>query len=232
MKNEQLTKEEKKYYHRQIQLWGEETQNNLRSKKVAIIGSGGLGCSLAVALGSSGIGYMDLIDFDEISLHNIHRQIAFSQGEEGLKKCEVLQRHIKSRTPFINVESFDMDFETFSHSYDYYDLIIDATDNLPVREKIDAFAKEQNIPWLYGSVESFHGQVCFFDKASFGSVFNVSDHKPEGIAAPIVMQIASLQANIALRYLAGMKIKKDFLYYCYYDEEGEYQLQKFGLPTD
>lgn len=232
MQNEQLTQEEKEYFHRQIQLWGEDVQIELKSKKIAIIGSGGLGCSLAIALGSSGIGQIDLVDFDEISVHNIHRQIGFSVGEDGLKKCEVLERHIKSRNSFLNTKSYDVDFETFSYTNDHYDLIIDATDNLPVREKIDQFAKEKNIPWLYGSVESFHGQVCFFEKASFGSVFNVSDHKPAGIAAPIVMHIASLQANIALRYLAGLEIKKDFLYYCYFDQLGEYHLQKFGLPTE
>jgi molybdopterin-synthase adenylyltransferase len=231
MKKEQLTTEELEYFHRQIQLWGKDVQEILKEKKIAIIGSGGLGCSLAIALGSSGIGQLDLVDFDEISIHNIHRQIGFSQGEDGLLKCEVLAKHVKSRNPFVKVVSHEMDFETFSYSNDYYDLIIDATDNLPVREKIDQFAKDQNIPWLYGSVESFHGQVCFFDKASFGSVFNVSDHKPDGIAVPIVMHIASLQANIALRYLAGLEIKKDFLYYCYFDVMGEYHLQKFGLPT-
>ena len=65
------------YFHRQVQLWGEETQTLLQSKKIAIIGAGGLGSSLAFALGSSGIGEIHMIDFDEVSLHNIHRQIAF-----------------------------------------------------------------------------------------------------------------------------------------------------------
>lgn len=77
---------------------------------------------------------------------------------------------------------------------------------------IDAYAKEQKIPWIYGSVEAFNGQVCFFEKSSFGA-FKISDKKPAGIAAPIVMHIASLQANLALRYLAGLSVKKDFLYY-------------------
>jgi len=44
------------YFHRQVQLWGEETQMSLQSKRIAIIGSGGLGSSLAFALGASGIG--------------------------------------------------------------------------------------------------------------------------------------------------------------------------------
>lgn len=218
------------YFNRQIQLWGKETQNSLQDKKIAIIGCGGLGCSLGVALGSSGIGQIDLVDFDEVGVHNIHRQIGFKVGDEGKLKCEVLKELILSRCPYVRVETFDTDFETFSFTDDYYDLIIDATDNLPVRAKIDQFSKEKNIPWLYGSVEAFHGQVCFFQDAGFESVFNVSDHKPAGIAAPIVIHIASLQANIALRYLAGLSIKKDFLYYCFFNEEGEYVVQKFGLP--
>jgi len=46
------------YFNRQIQLWGKETQVLLQEKKIAIIGSGGLGCSLALALGTSGIGHI------------------------------------------------------------------------------------------------------------------------------------------------------------------------------
>ena len=220
------------YFNRQIQLWGEDTQNSLKSKKIAIVGCGGLGCSLGVALGASGIGQIDLVDFDEVGVHNIHRQIGFKVGDEGRNKAEVLKELIQNRCPYVKVESFDMDFETFTFTNDYYDLIIDATDNLPVRAKINQFSKEKNIPWIYGSVEAFHGQVCFFQDASFESVFNISNHKPAGIAAPIVMNIASLQANLALRYLAGLKVKKDFLYYFFFNEDGEFITQKFGLPKE
>ncbi len=221
------------YFNRQIQLWGEETQNALQDKKIAIVGCGGLGCSLGIALGASGIGQIDLIDFDEVGVHNIHRQIGFKVGDEGKQKCEVLKKLIISRCPYIKVNTFDMDFETFiTTSKQTYDLILDATDNLPVRAKINKFSKETLIPWIYGSVEAFHGQVCFFQDASFESVFNISDHKPAGIATPIVMQIASLQANLALRYLAQLSIKKDFLYYCFFNEDGIFETQKFGLPSN
>jgi adenylyltransferase/sulfurtransferase len=86
-----------------------------------------------------------------------------------------------------------------------------------------------NTPWIYASVEEFNGQVCFFDKANF-QVFNITDHKPGGIAAPIVMHIGSLQANLALRYLAGLSVVKDKLYYLYFNDEGELITQKFGMP--
>ena len=230
-----MSEEFNAYFNRQIQLWGGQTQNTLQKKKAVIIGSGGLGCSLGIALGASGIGQIDIVDFDTVGVHNIHRQIAFKVGDEGRAKAEVLKELILNRCPYVKVNSFNIPFEEFCDLYEdqklTYDLIIDATDNLPVRALIDRFSKKHNTPWLYGSVESFHGQVCFFENSSFQSVFNVNDHKPDGIAAPIVMQIASLQANIALRHLAGLEIKKDILYYCMFDQEGEYTVQKFKLPS-
>jgi len=109
--NVTMTVEEKAYFNRQIQLWGEETQESLKEKKIAIIGCGGLGCSLAIALGSSGIGQIDLVDFDTVGVHNIHRQIGFQTGDEGKLKCEVLKDLVKSRNPYVKVNSFDTDLK-------------------------------------------------------------------------------------------------------------------------
>jgi len=217
------------YFNRQIQLWGEETQSSLENKKIAIIGSGGLGCSLAMALGTSGIGQIDMVDFDTVGLHNIHRQVAFTLKDEDRLKAEVVVELMKAKNPFIEAKAHCIDFEAFTKLENTYDLILDATDNLPTREAIDTYAREVKTPWIYASVEEFNGQVCFFEEASF-QVFNTSDHKPGGITAPIVMHIASLQANLALRYLAGLPIVKDKLYYLYFNDEGELMTQKFGMP--
>ncbi|DAB40708.1 MAG TPA: thiamine biosynthesis protein ThiF [Sulfurovum sp. UBA12169] len=217
------------YFSRQIQLWGEATQKSLEKKKIAIIGSGGLGSTLALALGTSGIGEIHIVDFDTVSLHNIHRQIAFTLADEGKNKAKTAVQLIKNKNPFVKIIGFDMDFEAFSRLQNKYDLILDATDNLPVRGEIDKYAKQTKTPWIYASVEEFNGQVCFFEEANF-QVFNISNHKPGGIAAPIVMHIGSLQANLALRYLAGLSVAKDKLYYLYFNQEGELITQKFGMP--
>ncbi len=217
------------YFHRQIQLWGEKRQESLQDKKIAIIGSGGLGCTLAQALGTSGIGEIHMVDFDKVSIHNIHRQIAFTLEDEGKSKAKSVCRLIESKNPFATTVAFDMTFEAFARMENSYDLLLDATDNLTVRSEIDRYAKHRKMPWIYASVEEFNGQVCFFDKANF-EVFNISDHKPGGITAPIVMHIGSLQANLALRYLAGLSVLKDTLYYLYFSDEGELITQKFTMP--
>jgi len=217
------------YFKRQIELWGEDTQKSLLSKKIAIIGSGGLGSALAMALGTSGIGEIHMVDFDTVSIHNIHRQIAFTLNDEEKNKAKTIVRLIERKNPFVKTVAFDMAFDTFRKMGNCYDLILDATDNFSVREEIDNYAKETDTPWVYASVEEFNGQVCFFENSNF-QVFNISDHKPGGIAAPIVMHIGSLQANLALRYLAGLPVVKDKLYYLYFNDEGELITQKFGMP--
>jgi molybdopterin/thiamine biosynthesis adenylyltransferase len=218
------------YFRRQVQLWGKDTQNLLQSKKIAIIGAGGLGSSLAFALGSSGIGEIHMVDFDEVSTHNIHRQIAFKIGDEGKNKALLNAEIIKQRCPFVKTIAHECNFEEFAKKNITVDLVIDATDNLPTRSEIDDYCKNKNLPWIYGSVEAFHGQVCFFEHSSFKDAFKITSQTPAGIAAPIVMHIASLQANLALRYLAGLSVKKDWLYYLFFNADGELITQKFGLP--
>jgi len=219
------------YFHRQVKLWGEAVQQGLQQKRIAVIGSGGLGSSLSFALGATGIGEIHIVDFDEVSVHNIHRQIAFRTGDEGKNKAVVNAGIVEARCPYVKAYAHECDFDTFAQKGIEVDLILDATDNLPTRGAINTYAKATGTPWVYGSVEAFHGQVCFFDKASFNDVFKITLKEPAGIAAPIVMHIASLQANLALRHLAGLSVRKDYLYYLFFNAEGELMTQKFGLPV-
>lgn len=215
------------YFARQLALWGKETQSSLKDKKIAIIGSGGLGSSLGYALSSSGIGKIDIVDFDIVSLHNIHRQILFDMSDVGKYKAEVFKEKLEKRYSGVNIEVYLEDFETWSKRGLKFDLILDATDNMPTRVLIDTFAKSTNTPWIYTSVEGFNGQLCFIHKAKFDFV-KINNRSPGGIAAPIVMFMASFEANLAIRYLAGLEVKKDMLYYLDMSS-GELNISKFSI---
>lgn len=223
-----LSEREEIYYARQISLWGDEVQAGLKEKKIAIIGCGGLGCSLGIALGSAGVGSVYLTDFDTVSEHNLHRQIAFRIEDVGRPKSIVLKNLIKERNPFVEVQAYEESFEGFIKRDLEVDLILDATDNLPSRAAIDSYAREKQIPWVYASVEQWHGQICLFEKASFSENMQVTDRKPGGIAPPIVMQVASFQANLALQYLCGMKVESDVLYYLSTEKVVETRKFKIG----
>jgi len=218
------------YFSRQIMLWGKEAQDALQSKRVLIVGSGGLGCSLLLALSGAGIGKIDVVDFDMVEKHNIHRQVLFDIDSIGKPKAEVACKKAVQRNPALECSYYIASFEEFiANCKDRYDLIIDATDNLATRVAIDNYAKELNIAWIYGSVEEFNGQVCLFRESSFVDMFATKEVETKGIAAPMVMQIASFEANLALRYLVGLEVASDIFYYLYYNNSGEFEVKKFNL---
>ncbi|MGP1580179.1 MAG: HesA/MoeB/ThiF family protein [Wolinella sp.] len=217
------------YFGRQIELMGEESLHLLHSKKVAIIGCGGLGCSIGIALAGSGVGELHLVDFDKIALSNIHRQIAFRVSDVGRSKCEVLSEFLISRalSKGVNVRTFGESFREYASRVLEVDLIMDATDNFASRAEIDAFAKHRGIPWIYTSVEAWHGMTCFMECSDFQS-FKAGEHTPKGVLAPMAMHLASLASLLALRYLAGLEVRRDVLHYCTIG--GEMKLYSYQMP--
>jgi len=218
------------YFLRQIALWGEQTQKNLKYKSIAIVGCGGLGSNLGLILGSSGIGKIYLVDFDLVSIHNLHRQVAFKIEDVGKPKAKLLAKLIKSRYSEVEIIPIIGSFDQFCAQNIEVDIILDATDNLPSREKIDNYAKKINKPWIYTSVEAWHGQLCLFEKASFASSISISDQKPKGMTAPIVAFMAAYEATMALRYLAGIKVKTDVLNYLSFDKNGQLMIKSYKMP--
>jgi adenylyltransferase/sulfurtransferase len=218
------------YFSRQYMLWGDKTQELLAQKSIVIVGAGGLGSSLALALSGSGVKKIDIIDFDRVEVHNIHRQVLFDIEDCNEYKAKIVSQKILYRNPFLESNYYIKSFEDFIEQEPFdYDIILDATDNLEVRFTINQFAKKHNIPWVYGSVEEFNGQVALFKEADF-SLFASKELETKGIAAPMVMQIASFEANLALRYLANLKVASDIFYYLYYNKDGEFEMKKFNLP--
>lgn len=173
------------------------------------------------------------MDFDTVSLHNIHRQIALKIEDVGKYKTDILSLSIKKRYDLVNINTYESDFVKFSEkTTSKYDIIFDATDNIKARESIDNYCKSTNTPWVYGTVEQFYGQVCFFDIAVFDKFFKIKQNSPQGITAPMVMLIASFQANLGLRYLTQNKIEKDKIFHFSFDENGLFQSRKFNLGTN
>jgi len=218
------------YFSRQIQLLGESSHNTLMSKKILIVGCGGLGNSLAFALSGLGLMQIDLIDYDKVELSNIARQIAFGVDDINKSKTTALKEQLQRRCPFTKFNIINSKFDENFSSDEKYDLIVDASDNLKTRECIDNFAKKTNTPWLFSSVEKFHGYTCLFEKAKFSDVFNIKDLPASGVSSAIVMYISSFSANIAMMYLSELPCVGDMLYYnCFNIKTGEYSHNKLKV---
>ena len=114
-------------------LLGTDAVNTLQSSRVAVFGLGGVGGYTVEALARSGIGTIDLIDHDTVSVSNINRQILATHSTVGLPKVEAARRRILDINPACIVNTHPVFYtpET-AHLFDFtqYDYIVDAIDTV------------------------------------------------------------------------------------------------------
>lgn len=130
-------------------LIGKKNSEKLKNSRVAIFGLGGVGGYVAEALARSGVGTLDIIDNDTVSLTNINRQLYALHSTLGMKKTKVAEERIKDINPNIKVNAYDVFYlpET-SHLFDFknYDYVIDAIDTVTGKIEIIVNANKENIP--------------------------------------------------------------------------------------
>lgn len=130
-------------------LIGEKSLNKLKNARVAVFGLGGVGGYVAEALARSGVGTLDIIDNDTVSLTNINRQIFALHSTIGMKKTQVAEKRLKDINPDIKINTYDVFYlpET-SHIFNFknYDYIVDAIDTVTGKIEIIANAKKAGIP--------------------------------------------------------------------------------------
>lgn len=211
------------FYERQELLF-KDKQNNLENKKIAIIGAGGLGSSIAYAMASTGIKSIDIIDFDTVCLSNIQRQIMFEFTDEGRFKAECFKK-LEKRS-FATINTYIMSAAEYFKQNPKIDLIMDATDNLKTRKEIDAFAKANDIAWVFASVEAFFVSASLIKNKALA--FNKEQTKIKPQSPSIVMMSASIASILATKYLAGYDVLMDYLYYFDFSKD-IFNLNKFNL---
>ena len=87
-------------------LFGEEAVEKFQSSRIAVMGLGGVGSYAAEALVRSGIGRVQLVDFDKITLSNLNRQLPALHSTIGRYKTEVMKERIMDINPSAEVEIF------------------------------------------------------------------------------------------------------------------------------
>ena len=209
-------------YKRQttLQEIGESGQQKLLQTKVIVVGCGGLGNAAAVYLAASGIGQLHLVDFDEVSESNLHRQVFYKTEDIGKPKAEALAEYIKTISPFVKVTTSKNPvskknvFSLISKA----DYVLDCTDSLPVKYLLNDACVLKDKSLIYGSLYKFDGYVASFNikdtKGTYGT--NMRDAFPEigkqnipncsevGTLNTIVGIIGLMQANEVLKLATGI----------------------------
>ena len=130
-------------------LLGEHGMEKLKSARVAVFGIGGVGGHAAEALVRSGLGEIDIIDSDIVSVTNINRQIIALLSTVGQKKVDVMERRLKDISPYIKVNKYDCFYlpETASEfDFSKYNYVIDAIDTVTGKIGLIMQANESGTP--------------------------------------------------------------------------------------
>jgi len=127
---------------------------------VAIVGMGGLGCPIAVALAEAGVD-LRLIDDDRVELSNLQRQVLFSTPDIGRDKLDVAVERLHERFPEVAIEprSGRLSSDNAAILLAGADLIIDATDDPAARFIVNDWGLAEKVPVVIGGVHRFQGMV-------------------------------------------------------------------------
>lgn len=132
-------------------LLGREAMQKLESSHVAVFGIGGVGGHAAEALARSGIGALDLIDNDTVSLSNLNRQIVALKSTVGRYKADVMKERIQNINPEAKVRALRLFYlpETADElDLGKYDYIVDAVDTVTAKLELAVRAKAAGVPLI------------------------------------------------------------------------------------
>ena len=132
-------------------LLGQPAMEKLNNARVAVFGLGGVGGYVAEALARSGVGAMDLIDHDTISITNINRQLLALHSTVGMSKAKAARDRVLDINPQCKVtvhETFYGPDTADRFDFTQYDYIVDAIDTVTAKLALIAHAKEAGTPIL------------------------------------------------------------------------------------
>jgi tRNA A37 threonylcarbamoyladenosine dehydratase len=136
-------------FSRTEKLIGSESLAVLAASKVAVFGVGGVGSFAVEALARAGVGCLMLVDFDEVCVTNINRQIPALHSTVGRPKVEVMKERIADINPqaeVIAIKQFYSPENWTGFFVTPWDFIVDAVDTVKAKVDLIYRAKQLNIP--------------------------------------------------------------------------------------
>lgn len=192
-----------------------EGQQKLVDSTVLIVGLGGLGCPAALYLAAAGVGNLVLADGDVVELNNLQRQIGHGTSDIGRNKAHSVAASIAALNPEVSTTVIPnmLDPIELKDLLEDVDLVIDATDNYPIRYTLNRACINAALPLVSAAAVRTEGQISVFDPAKGGPCYRClyplegSDTalscSESGVLAPVVGVIGSLLSMEAIKVLTG-----------------------------
>jgi sulfur-carrier protein adenylyltransferase/sulfurtransferase len=196
---------------------GGKGQRRLLDASVLCIGAGGLGSPVAMYLAAAGVGRLGVLDFDRVDLTNLQRQILHSTPDVGRPKVESAVDRLRAINPGIDIVPHDtvLSSENAFDVLDGYDVIVDGTDNFPVRYLVNDATQMLGKPLVHGSIYQFDGQATVFlpgpDNPCYRCLFpqppppgTVPSCAEGGVFGVLPGIVGSIQATEAIKLITGV----------------------------
>jgi adenylyltransferase/sulfurtransferase len=205
-------------YSRQIMLpqFGYEGQQTLLNAHVAVIGAGGLGSPVALYLAAAGVGRLTIADHDVVDLSNLQRQILHDSRDLGRPKVESARDRLQALNPDVSIVPLQarIDPQQLQALVRQVDVVVDASDNFATRFAVNAACVDSGTPLVSGAAIRLEGQLSVFEPARADSpcyrcLYREGDEPDQtctdnGVLAPVVGVIGSLQALESIKLLTGI----------------------------
>lgn len=204
-------------YSRQIMLPGLDVagQQKLLDSTAMIIGLGGLGSPIALYLAAAGVGHLVLVDFDEVELTNLQRQIIHSTDQLGQPKVSSARAALHKLNPDVRLTSVNhrLEGDELLHHVGQADIVLDGSDNFTTRFMINEACVQKRTPLVSGAAIRLEGQVSVYLNNGTGPCYRCLYKEGEdqdmtcsenGVLAPVVGIIGSIQATEAIKVLARL----------------------------
>ena len=194
---------------------GLEGQKRLKDARVLVVGAGGLGSPLALYLAAAGVGRLGLVDFDQVDVTNLQRQILHGTKDVGRDKLDSAKDRLADVNPNVEVvpHAVRLTSDNALDILEPYDVVVDGTDNFPTRYLVNDACVLLGKPNVYGSIFRWEGQVSVFgfaDGPCYRCLFReppppglVPNCAEAGVLGVLPGIIGSLQALEVIKLILG-----------------------------
>ena len=231
-------------YSRQIMLpeFDIAGQQALLDAHALVVGLGGLGSPSALYLAAAGVGSLTLVDHDTVDVSNLQRQIIHDQASVGLAKVDSAAARIASLNPGTRLKTIParLDGPDLDAAVAAADVVLDGTDNFVARYAINAACVRNKTPLVSGAAIRLEGQITVIDprrddapcyRCLYGDAGDEALNCAEnGVAAPLVGIVGSVQAMEAMKIIAG--VGESLAGYVLHLDAKRMEWRKFKLSKD
>ncbi|UNK71428.1 ThiF family adenylyltransferase [Microbacterium sp. H1-D42] len=206
--------------HQVLAGLGELGQRRLRAAHVAVVGAGGLGAPVVLALAAAGIGTLTIIDDDVVERSNLQRQVMHRHADVGVAKVDSAVRVASDLSPETTVRPLRVRLtaDNADELLAGADLVIDGTDTFDTRLLVAAATEHLGVPLVWGVIQEFASQVTVFwsappegsdavvlaDLYPAGSVGELPTCAAVGVFGALCLQAGSIMSMEAIKLITGI----------------------------